>query len=57
MAKNPLTEKLRPHAADTQAAAASGDAKASDVITLYGMHCYYLRDPGAFALFDAAFDQ
>jgi hypothetical protein len=53
---NPLTEKLRPHVAALEAAAAKGDTRAREVIVLYRMYIRCPRDPGAYGLCHAAFD-
>lgn len=53
---HPLTEKLRPHVADLQNAAAAGDAGAQRVINLYRLFVACPADPGAPALCETVFD-
>lgn len=55
--QNPLTEKLRPHVAAIQQAAARGDHAAQQIIDLYRMHCSCPADPGAYAFCNVAFGQ
>lgn len=51
-----LADTLRPHVAAIKDAAAAGDAKAAQIISLYRMHCSSPSDPGAPALCKATFD-
>lgn len=53
-AKNPLTEKLKPHVDALQAAALEGDEGAQRVIALFQRHVKHPSDPDAFGQCDAA---
>lgn len=51
-----LADKIRPHVKDIVAAHKAGDESATQIITLYEMHCRSPYDPGAPALCEATFD-